>query len=99
MPFFKNSEKNLNIFNIRKRCPQLLETKSCHLELNGSHNKTSKLRVLENSKICVFDLLEFRADPCIILFVFRNVVSIRKPCPLILKNNVCPTASLSFKIN
>ena len=78
----------LNMCWIRKRCPHLPENKLCHFQFCESDNKTLKLKVLKNLKICAFDFF-FIVSRSSMLFVFRIVVSIRKRCPLFLKKSVC----------
>ena len=71
----------LNMCWIRKRCPHLLENKLCHFQFCESDNKTLKLKVLKNLKICAFDF--FYCEPIFDVFRISNSCVYQKTLPAI----------------
>ena len=77
----------LNMCWIRKRCPHLPENKLCHSQFYESDNKTLKLKVLKNLKICAFDF--FYCEPIFDVIRISNSCVYQKTLPAILEKSVC----------
>ena len=71
----------LNMCWIRKRCPHLPENKLCHSQFYESDNKTLKLKVLKNLKICAFDF--FYCEPIFDVIRISNSCVYQKTLPAI----------------
>ena len=87
----------VNFFNKYDRLNRILsERKAFDLQFCESHIKTSKLKINENSKICVLGFLMVSRSS--MLFVFLIVVSVNKRCPLFLKKAFVAIPSVFLKI-
>ena len=88
----------LNMCWIRKRCPHLPENKLCHSQFYESDNKTLKLKVLKNLKICAFDF--FYCEPIFDVIRISNSCVYQKTLPAIFeKKAFVAFTSVSLKIH